>query len=212
MTLPDYVTAAMVRAYMPTNEVATSTVWDADVTTLCTNCSRAFDTLTFREPGAYAVSDDSTRYFDGIPCTATDFITMLLTGELAALTSVSIAPSGGSSYSSLLADNYWLWPYNAAAEGKPYSRIDLNPDGGAVKLWPSRPHSIQVVGKFGYSQSAPADVQEAILLYIVRILRKAQQNYQDVGAMLDSGVVMIGMKTDHDLQELILMYRRPKLA
>lgn len=212
MTLPDYVTPEMVRAYMPTNEVATATVWDADVATLCTNCSRAFDTLTFREPGAYAVSDDTTRYFDGVPCTATDFLTMILIGELADLTSVSIAPNGGNSYNPLLVDNYWLWPYNAIAEGNPYSRIDLNPDGGAIKLWPSRPHSIQVIGKFGYSQIVPADVQEAILLYIVRMLRKAQQNYQDTGTMLDSGVVLIGMKTDHDLQELILNYRKPKLA
>lgn len=212
MTLPDYVTPEMVQAYAPSNEVATSTVWDSVVASLCTNCSRAFDTLTFREPGAYAVTDDSTRYFDGIPCTATDFITMLTVGELVDLTSVEIAPNGGSTYSALLTDNYWLWPYNAPSEGKPYTRIDLQPNSGSVRLWPSQPHSVRVIGKFGYSASVPDDIQEAILLYIMRMLRKAQQNYEDVGQMLNSGVILVGMKQDYDLQTLILMYRKARLA
>lgn len=197
---------------MPTNEVATSTVWDSNVEVLCANCSRSFDTLTFREPGAYAVDTDTTRYYDGIPFTATDFVDLLFTDELAALTSVSIAPNGGSTYTAVDAANFWLWPYNAAVMGKPYTHIRLNAEGGSVQAWPSRLHSIQVTGKFGYSLIVPADVQEAILLYIVRMLRKAQQNYQDVGTMLDSGVILIGMKQDHDLQETILMYRKARLA
>lgn len=211
MTLPNYVTPEEVRAYMPANEVATATTWDATVTLLCANCSRAFDKLTFRQPGAYAVADDTTRYFDGVPETATDYLGSIFTDELVALTSVGIAPNGGSSFTALNTNNYWLWPYNAAAEGKPYLRIDLDPDG-AVKRWPVRPRSVQVIGKFGYSLEVPADVQEAILLYIVRMVRKAQQNYLEVGTMLDSGQVMVGMKVDHDFQELILMYRKGRLA
>lgn len=212
MTLPDYVTPDMVQAYAPTNEASASTVWDAVVTSLCTNCSRAFDTLTFREPGAYAVTDDTTRYFNGVPCTATDFITLLSTGEYVDLTSVNIAPNGGNSYTPLDASNFWLWPYNAAAEGKPYTQIELNTQNGSVYLWPSRPHSVQVVGKFGYSATVPADIQEAMLLYIMRMLRKTQQNYEDVGQMLNSGVILVGMKQDYDLQSLILMYRKARLA
>lgn len=211
MTAPNYVTPEQVQAYMPANDVATATTWDATVTLLCTNCSRAFDKLTFRPPGAYAVADDTLRYFDGVPATATDYVGSIFTDELVELTSVGIAPNGGSSFAPLDVNNFWLWPYNAAAEGKPYLRIDLAPDG-AVKCWPSRPHSVQVIGKFGYSLEVPADVEEAILLYIVRMIRKAQQNYLEVGTMLDNGQVMVGMKVDHDLQELILMYRKGRLA
>lgn len=209
MTIPNYVTSAMVKAYLPTNEVSTSTVWDSVVTTLCTNLSRAWDSLTFREPGAYAVSDDTTRYFDGVPATATDFTDQILVGEICAVTSVATAPNGGSFVTMNSAD-YLLWPYNAALEEKPYTEVMITPNGG-VSAWPTGKRSVRVIGKFGYSQTAPSDVVEALLLYVVRFIRKNQQNFLEVGTITDSGQVYIGAKVDYDMQDLIRMYRRGRV-
>lgn len=209
MTIPNYVTSAQVKAYMPTNEIATSTVWDNVLTTLCANCSRAWDKLTFREPGAYAVDADTTRYFDGVPVTATDYLDQILVGEICAVTSVSTAPNGGS-FAPMNNADYLLWPYNAQLEGRPYTEVMLNPNGG-ISSWPSTKRSVQVVGKFGYSLTVPDDVLEALLLYVVRFIRKNQQNFLEVGTITDSGQVYIGMKVDPDLQDLVRMYRRGRV-
>lgn len=210
MTPAVYLTREQVAAYMPTNEVSTTTVWNTFLDTVCQNVSRAFDTLTFRQPGDYAVEDDTTRYFDGVPVTATDYVLCLAIGELAALTSVSIAPNGGDTFTLVPADSYWLWPYNAAQDYKPYLRIDLT-GSGSVAQWPTRPHSVQVIGKFGYSTEVPPDVYQALLLYAIRFLRKAQQNYLEVGTLLDTGQIMLGMKEDTDLVQLIQFYRKSRV-
>lgn len=211
MSIPVYLTPAQVKAYAPTNELNTSTVWDGFLTTVCETVSRAFDHLTFRAPGAYAVTEDTLRYFDGKQVTATDQLRSLWIDELAALTSLAIAPNGGTTYTPIDAGDFWLWPYNATVLNQPYQRLDLTGDG-TVKSWPSRPHSIQITGKFGYSTNVPADVTEALLLYTIRFVRKAQQNYLEVGQLLDTGQVFIGAKTDYDLQALIAVYRRGRLA
>lgn len=209
-----YVTLAQVIAYNPENELSTSTTWNTLITTLCTNCSRAFDTLTFRQPGAYFVTDDATNYYDGIPPTATDFITTKIVDEIAAApTSVSVSMSGDpSAFVALSSADYFMQPYNATNSGKPYTKIALNMISGAYKAWPCLPRSIQVVGKFGYSTSVPADVQEAILMYVTRLFKKVQQNYQEVGTLLDTGQVMVGMKKDYDLNLLITYYKKSRLT
>lgn len=213
MAANNYIALADVKAYMPNNDVSTTTQWDALVTTLCTNLSRAFDTLTFRKPGAYAMTTSASRYFDGVPQTAGDFANSIFIDELAAApTSVSISKTGSQTgFVAMATTDYLLWPYNAADDGKPYLRIDLNLVDGQTKAWPSQPRSVQVTGPFGYSATVPADVQEALLLYAVRMLRKAQQNYLQVGQILDSGQIMVGMQRDTDLENLIAYYRKARV-
>lgn len=208
MPANNYITLAQVKAYAPTNEVSTSTVWDATVTTLCANLSRAFDTLTERHPGAYAVTAASAKYYDGVKPTATDYIDSLLVDEMAdAPAEVAISNSGGA-YVALASADYFPWPDNA--DGIPYTRIDLNPYG-QTKTWGYDRRRVRVTAKFGYSQTVPADVLEAMLLYVVRLMKKVQQNFQEVGQLLDSGVVLIGMRRDEDLQTLIAYYRNSRL-
>jgi hypothetical protein len=213
MTAPLYLTLAQVKAYMPTNEVSTVATWDTMVTTLCTNLSRAFDSLTFRQIGAYAVNADVTAYFDGVSIFAGAYTESVFVDELAAApTSIGVSMSGNGSYVNLTPSDFWLWPYNAANNGKPYTRIDLNTQTGAYKSWPTYPHSVKVVGKFGYSVTVPDDVYEALLLYAVRMIRKAQTNYLEVGTLLDSGQVLTGMKRDEDLLGLIALYKKGRLT
>lgn len=205
MTVPNYFTAADLKAYWPVNEIVTSTVWDAMMATLGTNVSRALDVLTWRQPGEFAVSDVTTRTFDPPNQLSTDFQTTLFIGELADVpTLVSI--NGLAVPSS----DYWLKPYNAAAEGRPYTSILLNPDG-TTQSWGVKLHSVTVTGKFGYSMTLPPDVFEAAMLYAIKFIRKAQQNYLETGTVLDSSQVMGGMKVDTDLQELILQRRKSRL-
>lgn len=202
----DYLTLAQVKAYWPTNEIALSSDWDVTINTLCTNCSRAWDTLTWRRPGRYAVSVSTLRWFDGIPATATDFTDALTIGELADVPS-AVVDNG----TTVLSNQYWASPYNAVDDFEPYTVLLLNPGGGKPR-WGTKLHSIQVTGYFGYSKTVPPDVFEALLLYVIRMVRKGQQNYLEVGTLLDSGQVMIGMRVDPDIQILLEHYRKPRLG
>lgn len=213
MTTPNYLDVPTLKAYMPTNEVSTTSIWDTEATTLCTNLSRAWDTFTFRKPGAYAVAAPTTRYFDGVNPNANDFVNSIFVDEMAqAPTAVQISTSGSQTgFVTMASSDYYMWPYNAAEEGKPFLRIDLDLISGSTKKWPMYPRSVSVTGLFGYSTSLPADVLQAMLLFAVRFIRKSQQNYLDVGTFLDSGQVLIGMKTDPDLTELIRHYRKSRV-
>src|SRR5688572_19386558 len=102
--------------------------YDALLTRIITQASRLVDHVTGREPGAYAVGEDSVRYFDGR--TAAE----LWIGELAvAPTEVAVAETGDlTSYTVWAETDYLPWPYNAAMEGRPYLRLDVAPGGARV--------------------------------------------------------------------------------
>lgn len=206
MAIQDYITLAQVKAYMPTNEVSTSSIWDTMVTTLCNTTSRLFDLLTWRNPGDFKVQDSVIKYFDGNPPTKTDYWDILSIGELAeAPTLVQIDGN------TVLSTNYWTWPYNAALDFVPITALRLNP-AGTLKSWQAQLRGIAITGKFGYSTTVPPDVYEAMLLFVVKYVRKAQQNYMDSGTILDSGQIMQGMKEDADLSKIIEYRKRPRLA
>lgn len=213
MTLPNYVTAAQVKAYWVNNGVQNTSQYDNVITTLCTNCSRAFDVLTFHLPGAFAVTADAAQLFNGKPWTATAYQLSIAVPELATTpTLVEISISGSqTAFVPLASTDFYCEPLESPLVGKPFTTITLDAQNGQYKQWPIYPRSIRVTGKFGYSTTIPDAVNEALLLYVVRMIRKIQNNYLEVGQLLDSGQVMIGMKYDPDLQTLIQQYRKAAL-
>lgn len=227
----DYCQLAEVKASMPDSAMYTTTTYDVLASNLITRASRAFDRLTHREPGAYYVTADTTRYFDGpgygmfspIYGVRSERLTnsyagaiALRTGEMADLpTSVAmaqtavVATAGGSgTYTAVPTTDYWATPRNAAQFGRPYQALELDVINGTTRVWLPFRQGIRVIGKFGYALVVPEDIKETIILMVVRLLRKAQQNYVDTGVMLDSGQVMQGMKLDGDINELVMNYKR----
>lgn len=204
MTPSNYLTLEEVKAYAPNNELSTSTIWDGLVTTLCGTLSRAFDRFTFRDPGAYAVTGTSVLLFDGVPDTATDYRQYLDIGEMA--DTPTLVTINGVSVPS---NDYWPEPYNALSSYRPYTHLYMRPDG-TTQRWGAKKRSIAVTSYFGYSKTVPPDVLEALLLFTLRFVRKAQQNYMETGVLLDSGQVMVTAKRDEDLADLILHYKRSR--
>lgn len=212
MPLPDYVTLSDIADKLPDNAVSTGVDYDVLTAALITRCSRQWDKLTNRKPGAYAVTVDTTRYFDGPLCNDKS---VLYVGEMAALpTSVSVAEtgvidraSGSGTYTLWAATNYYATPHNAADEGRPYEYLVLDVLNGNYSQWYAFPRGIKIVGKFGYSAAAPDDVKDAVCNMVVRLLRKAQQNYVNVASINDVGQVMQGDKLDDDIMAAVYHYR-----
>lgn len=198
----DYTTAALLKAQLP------DTTWGAAYDTLlgylATRASRAVDAATHREPGAYKVSADTTRYFDGSGRRE------LWIGELAAApTTVSMTvttPLGA--YTALASTDYYAWPFNAAAEGRPYLRLDLDYYNGTYSEWYPWVKGVEVVGKFGYSQTAPDLIVQAAEIQAVRWFKRAQQAFSDAGAIAELGQLRYVQKLDPDVALIISDFNR----
>ena len=207
MTVNNYFTLQDVKDRMPENAVSQTTFWDLYVTDLIPEISRSWDTLTFRQPGDYAVSDNVARLFDGVPPTARAFVRTLFLGEVVGTPSlVEINVNGdGTTWVSLPSTDYFLRPTPNLYTGKPFNFIDLNRNG-TTRCWPQWQQSVRITGYFGYSRTVPADVFNGVLLFVIKFVRKAQQNYLETGTLLDSGQVMNGMKVDEDLAQILHRY------
>jgi hypothetical protein len=232
----DYVTLAEVKAALPLNQGPSSTtVYDALITSDITRVCRMFDKLTNRKPGAYAVSVDETRYYDGpgakysmyglpTPVQGGYPADQRLGGgywegrslwidELAAApTSVSVTPDGKlTNYQAWASTDYILWPYNALLENKPYLRLDLDILYGSHQVWWNFRRAVQIVGKFGFSTVCPDDIKQAILVQVARTFNRAMQNYQDTALVTDTAQLIYTKKMDPDLELMVNHYRRPAI-
>lgn len=195
--MADYVSATDVKTELADGNFGLD--YDDILEALVTRASRAIDRLTGREDSAYAVGSDTTRYFTP---TCAD---KLWIGELAAApTSVSVSTTGSvSNYTALVAADYLLWPYNALLEGRPYRRIDLDTVNGHYGAWYAFPKAVKVVGKFGYSTTVPGVVYQATLVQTVRWFKRAQQGFQDTGALIDLGQLTYTQRLDPDVVTLL---------
>jgi hypothetical protein len=111
-----------------------------------------FGKRIFEKP---ATDEDITKYFDG------NGSTYLPVGDLKSLTSLEV-----DGLVLVKNEDFYLKPYNAPLEGRPYSNIELiQPSGSqssrakAVYEYDKEQRNIKVVGKFRYSDTVPADIQ-----------------------------------------------------
>ena len=66
----------------------------------------------------------------------------------------------------VLDEDFYLKPYNAEAEGKPYTHLELiQPSGrsnsrmGTIYEFEKDQRNVKVIGKFRYSDTVPTDIQ-----------------------------------------------------
>ena len=165
-----------------------------------------------RAPGAFAVDTAETRYFDG-----TGRVDLYI-GELAdEPTAVAVAEGGdtdgadgtGGSYTSWATSDYYCWPQNAIAVGEPYKYLQVDPLNGAKTIWYQYPRGVKVTGLFGFSTSAPDEIKMATEIQTVRLFKRAQQAFEDAGAILELSQMRYVKKLDPDVENIINM---PKFA
>lgn len=198
----DYCTATEVKAVMPDGNWGAT--YDALLALLAARASRAIDRLTKREPGAYAVAADTTRYF-----TAGSEVDLYI-GELAAApTTVSIAEAGDlTDLTPLLPADYFMEPANALAEGLPYNFIRLDTLNGDWWYWPTFQKSVVIAGKFGYSTAVQEDVKQAAIIQCARWFKRGQQGFADTGAIVELGQLTYTRALDPDVASMVEFLRR----
>lgn len=170
---------------------------------LILRASRLIDRITGREEGAYQVAAATTRTFDG------SGQRFQWVDEMAeAPTAVAVDESGTLSYTAWAGSDYMAWPYNAAAKGLPYLRLDIDQLNGTKVAWWSFPRSVRVTAKWGYSVAVPSAVQQAVIVQTVRWFKRGQQAFQDAGAIFELGQLRYVKQLDPDVALIVEHYRR----
>lgn len=196
-----YLTTAELMNEMP--DVEWSGKYEPLLEALILRASRLVDRATGREEGAYKSSTATARYFDG---SGNKFQWV---DEMAdAPTAVAVSEDGALTYTAWASTDYMLWPYNAAAQGRPYVRLDVDQLNGNHALFYRFPKSVKITAKWGYSMAVPEEITQALVIQTVRWFKRGQQSYQDVGAVFDLGQLRYVQRLDPDVALILDHYRR----
>lgn len=200
-----YTTLAELKALLPANNWGTT--YDAVLSSMALTASREIDTFLRREPGAFSVINDSTRYFDGNGSLELwiDEMAALPTAVLMATSAyVDDATGAGGTYSTLAVADYVMWPRNALTHGMPFNRIDLNPMRGAYSEWYPYPNSVKITGKFGFSSVPPLEVRKATEIQVMRYFKRAQQAFSDTGTITELSQLTYTKSLDPDVKQILM--------
>ena len=178
---------------------------DAALETSIETISRAIDDITWRR--FYAVTE--TRYYtpDKHDCLNVDDL-LDITGVTGW---IKTDEDGDRTYENEWATtDYDLMPFNAALDDKPYTSIEITPNG-SYRFPKGLSRSIELRGSFGYSATTPKAIHDACLLGLNRLLAR-KSTPLGVSAAAGLGqlrVVVTNLKADPDFMDLIRSFIRP---
>jgi hypothetical protein len=206
--MSDYTTVSQVKADIPDSPLfsTTDTSYDSVIAGMITAASRLIDKEVGGWPGYfYPSTADTTRYFDG------NGDKELYIDPMVSLTSVSVAESDGraaADYTAWTLDtDYYVGPYNYSQIGSPITHLIIDNDAGSKGSFHRFRKSVKVTGVFGYSASAPADIEQACKITAVRWFQRAKQGYQDGGANPMTGELIYVQSLDPDVKTLLTPYK-----
>lgn len=109
-----------------------------------------------------------TRYY-----TARTYASEIQLDDVNAVTSVTVDREGDGSYSETWVEgtDFYLDPPNAAADGRPFTRLVLRAQAG--RYFPPYQRNVKVAGSFGWA-TTPAAVKQAAVLLANRLLQRTK--------------------------------------
>lgn len=136
--------------------------------------------------------------------------------DLASLTTLKTDPNGDGTYLySWASTDYLLVPYNAAANGQPYTHIETTPLGAyRFPVYPAtttRRSRVQVVGSFGYSSTTPKAIAETCLLASARVWMRKDLVF-GISGSAELGTLQVATALDRDAEIRALLSTIKKRA
>jgi hypothetical protein len=197
---PDYTTTAAVKAFMR----ITDSVDDAVIAQAITTASRAIDKAANRQFGQTAAVE--ARYFTprydrrrGRTVIDVDDL-MTTTGLLVAADLADDATYGD------LVDELALEPVNAAAKGRPWTRLIVHPTSSVTP--PLRASSIEVTATWGWT-AVPGPIAHACALQASRLVNRRDSPYGIAGSPDTGSELRLLAKLDPDVAITVGVYARP---
>jgi hypothetical protein len=193
----DYIDRDFIKLRMP--DVSWSTTYDALLDQVVEEASREIDLYFGKDAGGFAVEAETARYFTGSGSCD------LWVPEMAAAPSeVAVSEDGDlTSYTVWSATDYMLWPYNAADLAVPYVKLEIDRINGTKYLWYKYPKSVKITASWGYSTTPPSAIKKACMIQAIRSFKRAQQAYQDTGAITELGQMLYVKGLDPEVETIL---------
>jgi hypothetical protein len=173
---------------------------DTDIEFIIQTASRDIDNYMGRR--FYSTSADETRtYQASSPC-------RVFTDDLLTITSLKTDEDGDRTYELTWATtDYDLLPENAVVDSKPYTYIEIAPQGNYS--FPMHRKAVQIVGTFGYcvTGSEPDIINQACLIQANRIYQRKNAPF-GVTAPNEFGQQTVMGKLDPDVEQMLNPLRR----
>jgi hypothetical protein len=149
----------------------------------------------------YKSSADETRYY-----TATES-TYVRPDDLVSVTTIYTDDGSREYADTWTTDDFDLWPYNAAADGRPYVKIVTAPYSN-YWFYPGVAKGVKITGIFGWP-SVPEPIREAcILITLSTYKRRFGENLSSVSTVTGGGVVITPQDVPAGAWAKINPYRR----
>lgn len=130
---------------------------------------------------------------------------ILFTDPIQSVTTLKTDEDGDRTYETTWSTgDYDLYPLNASNHSRPYSWIEINPEGD--ETFPLNAKSTQIVGDFGWS-AVPKPIKEACLMLTSRVLKRDSAPLGVAGTAAGGELRQI-MVEDPDVIRLIQPYVR----
>lgn len=205
---PDYATLAEMHAHLRVPDADTAD--DTAIGVAITAASRAIDHDTQRQFGltGSAVARLYTyarECIDGRPSLAIDDV-QTTTGLAVALDQNY---DGTFETSLTYGTDYDLWPWNAAADGKPWTHVILRPT--TVAWFPHFARGVQVTANFGWS-TVPSIVKQAALIQGARFFTRRDSPYGIAGSPQIGSELRLLDRLDPDVSAMLTTVRRIRMG
>lgn len=173
---------------------------DTQIEDMVEAASRYIDDYTSRR--FHSTTADETRTFNALARER------CYPGDLLSITTLKTDDDGDRTYENTWAvTDYDLMPTNAALDGLPYTIIQVSPDGDYS--FPRHTKAIQIVGKFGYSTTAPASIKAACISIVLRMYQNRFGQTADGQAIVTAaGSVIMPSDIPSDAITLLNPFRR----
>jgi hypothetical protein len=186
---PDYCTSAELKAYRHIEDA----VDDAQIGLVITAASRAVDRFCDRQFGSAVQTRRYTPRWDKSLCRwAIDVDDVMTVVGL----EVDYDSAGDGTYSTAVTD-FELYPQNAAADGRPWSKVVVKSGAGSQR--------VEVTATFGWT-AVPTPVKTATLLQASRFLVRRDAPLGIAGS--DDSQIRLLDRVDPDVAAILRPYRK----
>lgn len=151
---------------------------------LINRVSRGIDSILFRPPGFFCVTEDSVRYFKG------NGTRWLYIDPICEIAEVAQDERGDRQTYTVKTSgvDYDPYPINAIDTDHPFTSLYIDPLlTRAQPFWYPWMKAVKITGKWGWAKTTPPDIKQATITQVVRHIRRINQGFADVGGVIEIG-------------------------
>lgn len=199
---PDYVTAGELKSYLRID--AGDTADDVQAALAVTAASRAVDkTCSFGFPRQFGqVAAPEARFYTArYDVSRCRWVVQI--DDLQDATGLTVTTSAGT------VDLFVKQPVNAAATGKPWTRLVVDPEAAVIPK--GTENEVTVTAKYGWS-TVPVTIKQATLLQASRLFKRRDAPFGVAGSPEAGSEIRLLARVDPDVAVTLRPYVRQRLA